>query len=209
MLYYSMLTQLGDVIKLDLDLENPIDFVKWTEKNYTYVQYNPNKPINRYGLSITSLDGGLSGIPDLDSLPEYNSKHNTNYDEKDFKVFTEVYYKNIALQNALEPIKDSIFRSHVLKLSSGGFFPVHRDVLISNFNSCRILFPLRNTKSPNSFFILDDKILSLDEGTGYFLNTAKLHTVFNASSFDAYWIIVNVNLNESTYKKIINLVKII
>jgi len=207
MLYYSLLTQLGDVIELDLEIKDPIDFVEWTEENYTYVQYNPNKSINRYGLSITSLDGGLSGIPDLDSLSEYNKKYNTNYDEKDFTVFTDVYYKNISLQNALEPIKDFIFRSHIIKLSPGGFFPIHRDVLISDFKSCRILFPLRNTKTPNSFLILDDKILSLDEGNGYFLNTAKLHTVFNASSIDAYWIVVNINLEEFSYKKIMNLLR--
>ena len=43
-------------------------FVAWTEENFEYVQYNPRKPINRYGLSVTSLDGGCSCIPDLDSL---------------------------------------------------------------------------------------------------------------------------------------------
>ena len=36
--------------------------------------YNVRKPNNRWGLSITSLDGGLSGIPDLDSVYEYNKK---------------------------------------------------------------------------------------------------------------------------------------
>ncbi|MBX3032387.1 MAG: hypothetical protein KF865_00555 [Bdellovibrionaceae bacterium] len=34
--------------------------------------YNPRKNIARQGLSLTSLDGGLGGIPDLDSLMEYN-----------------------------------------------------------------------------------------------------------------------------------------
>ena len=37
--------------------------------------YNVKKPNNRWGLSITSLDGGLGGIPDLDSLSEYNNRH--------------------------------------------------------------------------------------------------------------------------------------
>ena len=40
--------------------------------------YNLRKSHQRWGLSITSLDGGLSGIPDLDSLYEYNKKNGTN-----------------------------------------------------------------------------------------------------------------------------------
>ena len=68
-----------------LDLPaSPIDTkasdVKW-------VQYNPRKPIARWGASITSLDGGTSGIPDLDSLKEYNKEHGTDYTEKDASQF--------------------------------------------------------------------------------------------------------------------------
>ena len=36
-----------------------------------WVRYNPKKPNNRWGLSVTSLDGGLSGIPDLTSLKDW------------------------------------------------------------------------------------------------------------------------------------------
>ena len=36
--------------------------------NNAWCPYNVKKPNNRWGLSITSLDGNLSGIPDLDSL---------------------------------------------------------------------------------------------------------------------------------------------
>ena len=39
-------------------------------------KYNPNKLNNRWGLSITSIDGGLSGIPDLTSLRDYEIQNN-------------------------------------------------------------------------------------------------------------------------------------
>tara|TARA_B100001057_G_C22729505_1_gene903164 strand:+ start:556 stop:834 length:279 start_codon:yes stop_codon:yes gene_type:complete len=42
--------------------------------NNDWKRYNPNKPNNRWGLSITSLDGGLSGIPDLTSLKTYEEE---------------------------------------------------------------------------------------------------------------------------------------
>ena len=72
---YQTITQYGDFIRLAFDF-NSTAYIKWTEENFDYVKYNPRKPIARYGLSLTSLDGGLSGIPDLDSLHEYNQENN-------------------------------------------------------------------------------------------------------------------------------------
>ena len=71
----------GDVLPLKFKL----DYKKF-EKGLKlfddkWVQYNPRKNIPREGLSITSLDGGFSGIPDLDSLKEYNEQHNIYIDE--------------------------------------------------------------------------------------------------------------------------------
>ena len=60
---YSNLTAYGHFCPTKLHIRNPQKFVAWTEENFTYVRYNPRKPIERYGLSITSLDGGLSGNP--------------------------------------------------------------------------------------------------------------------------------------------------
>ena len=62
----------GDIIPLNYKL----DYKKFEEGlelfKDKWVQYNPRKKIARYGLSITSLDGGFSGRPDLDSIREYN-----------------------------------------------------------------------------------------------------------------------------------------
>ena len=67
---YTALSEYGDVFELRRELWNPDKFVQWTEDNFEYVRYNPRKNVPRYGLSITSLDGGVSGVPDLDSLYE-------------------------------------------------------------------------------------------------------------------------------------------
>ena len=74
---YQTITQYGDFIRLGFNFDSKT-YIKWTEENFDYVKYNPRKPIARYGLSLTSLDGGLSGIPDLDSLHEYNQENKTN-----------------------------------------------------------------------------------------------------------------------------------
>ena len=72
---YETLIQMGNIYELNFS----IDIVALLEQLKTFqdqwVQYNPYKPnINRQGLSITSLDGGLSGIPDLYSLSEYQQR---------------------------------------------------------------------------------------------------------------------------------------
>ena len=62
------LSNLGDVVPLNISVN-----IEKTRKELEYFkdewkQYNPRKPNPRQGLSITSYDGKLSGIPDLDSI---------------------------------------------------------------------------------------------------------------------------------------------
>jgi hypothetical protein len=199
---YNHLTVFGSFYATKHKMEDTKNFVEWTEENYNYVKYNPRKNINREGLSITSLDGKLSGIPDLDSLLEYNSENNTMYREKDFRTPTPVYYWQ-SLKNLLDPIKDDIFRSHILKINSGGYFPPHRDFYGMRVDCFRIIIPLINCDPPHFTFLLEDKILSWTEGHMYFLDTAKMHYLFNTNSNPAYMIVLNVDLNKHSIDYII------
>src|SRR6056300_469298 len=121
---YGTITQYGNFIELDVTTDAE-KLVAWAN-DFEWVKYNPRKDVNRWGLSLTSLDGGLSGIPDLDSIYEYNKENNTNYGERDFVVKTPAYYYN-SLQTLIDPIEQHIFRSHIIRLDPGGFFPAHRD----------------------------------------------------------------------------------
>ena len=69
-----------------IELSIPFGVVDLATLNW--VPYNPREKIERYGCSITSLDGNDSGIPDLDSVLEYNFENATTYEEKDFRVQT-------------------------------------------------------------------------------------------------------------------------
>lgn len=196
---YSYLTAYGSIYETTHFISDSEQFVDWSEKEFTYVQYNLRKDIRRYGLSITSLDGGVSGIPDLDSLYEYNKENNTRYSERAFRSFTPVFnFKS--LKNILEPIKKYLFRSHVLKLDPGGFFPPHRDFRGMNIDSFRLIIPLKNLNPPGFNFILEDKLVHWSYGTVYFVDTAKMHYLFNASFNPSYMIVLNVDLNEETIK---------
>jgi len=196
---YNHLTVYGTVYPTSHLLKNPDKFVAWTEENFKYVHYNPRKDIRRYGLSITSLDGGLSGRPDLDSLKDYNAENGTTFSERDFVQTTPVYdYPQ--LKEILDPIKPYLFRSHVLRIDAGGYFPPHRDFGGLDIDSFRLIIPLENVRQPNFTFIVDDKIQNWTPGRVTFVDTAKMHYLFNAAFHPVYFIVLNVELNETTLK---------
>ena len=56
--------------------------------------------------------------------------------------------------------------------------------------------PLRNVNPPQFNFILDGKQLHWDIGRMYFVDTLKMHYLFNSSFTDSYWLIVNVAAND-------------
>ena len=194
---YNSLLSFGDLIplKLKCDVKKLFDE---TEK-FVYLKYNPRKDIERYGLSITSLDGSLNGV-DLDSIKEYNKENNTEYDELSFNKFTEVYHTSSEIQKIVDPFKDLIGKSHILSLQEGGYFPPHRDlpVYVEQQNSLRILVPLKGCNPPVMYFMYEDKPLHFEHGRAYFLNTNKSHNLFSFKGSDM--IVLNIKTNEVVYK---------
>ena len=129
----------------------------WTEERFKYVQYNTSRPdIRREGLSITSLDGGVTGRPDLDTL--YHADGKGRYDEMDFKVRTPVA-EHPEIKKLLDHFGDNVGRSHILKINPGGYFPSHRDFRKQLFDTFRIIVPLLDTDYPSFTFMLEDPTL--------------------------------------------------
>jgi len=194
---YNSLLSFGDLIplKLKCDVKKLFD----ETEEFVYLKYNPRKDIERYGLSITSLDGSLNGI-DLDSIKEYNKENNTEYDELSFNKFTKVYHTSSEIQKIVEPFKNHIGRSHILSLQEGGYFPPHRDlpVYVEQQNSLRILVPLKGCNPPDMYFMYEDKPLHFEHGRAYFLNTNKSHNLFSFKGSDM--IVLNIRTNEEVYK---------
>jgi hypothetical protein len=201
-LLYNYLCQYGSVYELKLKINSPKEFIKWTEENFKYVQYNPRKLNNRLGLSITSLDGGISGIPDLDSLHEYNKENNTTYSEESFTALTSVY-EYPSIKNAFSLFKDDTCRTHIIKLNPGGFFPPHRD-LVGNFDTFRLVVPLDNVNPPFCNFVVDGVTQNFTEGKFYFVDTAKLHYLFNSSFLPSYWIVANIKTSINSVTTVLN-----
>lgn len=168
-----------------------------------WVQYNKRKPlIRRQGLSVTSLDGGFSGVPDLDSLREFNRDNGTSYQEADFNKRTSITRSIPETLNILDSFPaGTIGRCHFLRLDAGGFFPPHRDNgLLLPVGTFRLLVPLIDFSGDGQHVWLQEgRPLHLRAGTTYFLNTTKVHSLFSFSD-RCEMFVVNVIATESAIR---------
>lgn len=197
---YDSLARYGDCYELNLNLDVKNTLKKLEVYSSQWVPYNPRKKIPRYGLSITSFDGGLSGIPDLDSIREYNIKNNLNLDETDFNQKTELWP---LVSDALQPFEKHLGRTHFIRMDRTGCFPPHRDQYSRDLNSFRLFIPIEGCNPPDNYFILDEKILRFNHGKVYFINTCKEHTVFTTGSASMF-AVANVILSQESIDAVLS-----
>ena len=197
-LYNSLITY-GQKFPTNLYM-NPQEVMKDLEDfSEEWKPYNPRKKIAREGLSVTSLDGGLSGIPDLDSIREYCIKNQVILGEHSFNQETPV--ANI-VRTYLDPFKGHVGRSHFIRMGKGGHFPPHRDDRRASVNNMRLFVPIKDCNPPKTFFMLDREPLYFDHGRAYFINTCMEHTLF--SCYPSLFLVMNVAVNEETVKTLLN-----
>ena len=197
-LYNSLITY-GQKFPTNLYM-NPQEVMKDLEDfSEEWKPYNPRKKIAREGLSVTSLDGGLSGIPDLDSIREYCIKNQVILGEHSFNQETPV--ANI-VRTYLDPFKGYVGRSHFIRMEEGGHFPPHRDDRRASVNNMRLFVPIKDCNPPKTFFMLDREPLYFDHGRAYFINTCMEHTLF--SCYPSLFLVMNVAVNEQTVQTLLD-----
>lgn len=185
------LSALEDCIQLNLPaVDVDLDSLQW-------VQYNPRKAIGRWGASLTSLDGGMSGTPDLDSVYEFNQLKGTQYREVDFKVWTPQSKPFRFMGDLFE-----IGRSHIIRLDAGGYFPYHRDADKDTF---RLLYCIRNCNPLNMVWIQDRMTLAFEDRRWYYINTKKSHAVFSfqGCEFAVFNVVNGLRSHESLYNSMV------
>jgi hypothetical protein len=198
----NLFSSFGDVIELNFPTFDLVRTQEILDHHPGWQRYNPRKNIPRYGLSITSLDGGYSGIPDLDSLSEYNRENNTTYSDKDFTVRTDIANQIPEVPFLLDAFSAGLGRCHFLRLDAGGFFPPHRDNGHSvPSKNIRIIVPLLNTGPKQWKWLQEDQVLHLEAGKAYCINTTKVHSVYSFVD-NCVIMVMNVVANNSTIKAV-------
>ena len=177
----DFITMYGDVVRLQFPIWScgPITNILLNHPGWQI--YQPQKPgYNRFGLSVTSLDGGFSGEPDLYSLRDYYKDTGKSFTEVHFKRRTNIVDFIPELNPLLDFFEPGTGRCHFLRLDKGGFFPPHRDNgAVIQAESFRILVPINNFNINDMKWIQEEQILNLTLGQVYFINTSKLHSLFS------------------------------
>jgi hypothetical protein len=143
-------------------------------------KYNPNKPNNRWGLSVTSIDGGLHGIPDLTSLRDWELQTGEVIHNHDLNVPTPVWEQCPTLQKILKPWAKWLGRCHFLRMDRGSFFPDHFDINKEDYSYDEVRFVGFVKCNEYDFkWIYDDKIIKGNPGSLWYFNGNKRHSVFS------------------------------
>ena len=194
----------GEVVELDFP-KMDLNLVKNVlDKHTGWKPYQPHKSgYNRFGLSVTSLDGQYSGEPDLYSLREWQKITCNSYNEMSFKKRTNIVQFLPELNEFLNFWEPKLGRTHFLRLDKGGFFPPHRDngalVAVPSF---RIIVPIYNFGVNDMKWIHDEKITRLELGATYFLNTSRLHSVFSFVD-NCLMLVLNVGTDQHILEKMV------
>jgi hypothetical protein len=199
----------GDLIELGFDTVDVNAYKDLILNHPGWRQYNSYKDgYNRYGLSITSLDGGYSGVPDLESLMEYYVHTKELYYDRDFKVRTPLSYEIPAIAELCDFFGEDLSRSHFLRLDKGGFFPPHRDHNFGRTNDMfRIIIPFYNFHASNMTWVFDGKVVELKEGITYFMNTTKAHSLFSYVD-GCIMLVLNVSATEDTMNRLVRKMRV-
>ncbi|MDE0092275.1 MAG: hypothetical protein OXN83_03200 [Oligoflexia bacterium] len=193
-IFNSILSSLGEVCPLEIAFDDSLLKKQLKPYHDKWVPYNRSKPdYKRYGLSLFSLDGGISGVIDLNSLLEYNRKNQTDYSELSFRVPT-CYWKELSsLSEPLKGIEKNLGRSHLIRLDNGGFFPPHRDLEGNTFR----LIAFFNSEPDTLAFLLDDKKIYFLPNRLYFFNARRTHSLFSFKD-NTILLVLNVEYSEDS-----------
>ena len=199
----EFITNFGQVVEFDFPLWDCLRAQSILDKHPGWVRYQPHKPNNRWGLSVTSLDGNFSGVPDLYSLREWNEMSSTTYSEADFKARTNIVEFIPELNPFLDFFGNSLGRAHFLRLDSGGFFPPHRDNgAIVDSPTFRIIVPINNFGKHQMKWIQEEQILPLEMGKTYFINTTRPHSLFSFTD-NCTMLVLNVIASKEVLDKLV------
>jgi len=200
----EFITHWGEVVELDFPKMDLHKVKELCDKHPGWVRYQEHKmPNNRWGLSVTSLDGGFSGKPDLYSLREWREMHGESFGEGDFTKRTNVCSFLPELDQFLNFWTPYLGRTHFLRLDKGGFFPPHRDNgAFIDAPTFRILVPIYNFGINDMKWIQDEKVLNLQLGATYFINTSRLHSLFSFVD-NCLMLVLNVCADEMMLQKMV------
>jgi len=185
-----------------------LEELKPFEKDWKRYNYNTKKPNNRWGLSVTSIDGGLHGVPDLSSLRDWETQTGQVIHNHDINVPTDVWKKCPTLQTILEPWKPWLGRCHFLRMDRGSYFPEHFDINKEDYSYDEVRFVGFVKSNEYDFkWIYDDRVIKRNSGSLWYFNGNKKHCVFSFSD-GIVLLVMCLKFDKQLFKKMLDYGKV-
>ena len=178
-------------------------------EGYEWKRYCPEKKDNnRWGLSVTSLDGKLTGIPDLNSLRDYYEETGQVVRNRDINTLTEVYHNSHELKKMLGGLEPWLIRTHFIRMDAGSYFPDHFDMAPMDLKNDQIrLTAFVNVNEYGFKWIYDDKIIKCNNGTVWYFNSHKRHSV-HATQDNMMILVICLRYDLKLYEYLMKIMKV-
>ena len=157
---------------------------------------------DRQGLNLVGLPGDTP--TDSLSMPEAQRRTGRSLTELDFDTPTELYYDLKSLHPILE-VFPKLGRCSLVKVNTGGWFPTHRDGILLQRKTFRIVVFLTNTNHSSYEWEHDHRIRQIEEGRAYYIDTRKTHRTHSYVP-DSIHLVMNI---PKTYENVLRVLNIL
>jgi hypothetical protein len=183
---------MGNIFPLDIWIDQSQFMSEISNYKNEWVDYLPKKdrPNNRKGLCLFGMPG--DSHKDSLSMPEARARHKKELFEEDFNQPTDLYKDLPSLHNFLDYFQP-LGRTFLLKANEGGWFPPHRDAKWIGRDTFRLVAFLNNCTKQKYNWVLEDKVIDIEMGRVYYINTRLPHHTFTMDN-DSIKLIVNVKM---------------
>lgn len=166
-----------------------------------WVDYLPrtDRPNNRLGMAITNLPGMTH--QDNPSLAQACISAGRRIREEEFNEHTMIFDKLPSLHNVLDTF-EPLGRTFLVRCGIGGHFYPHRDHHNMPREAFRLIAFLEDCSPHQYDWIHDNKIMPIEEGRVYYVNTRKIHRTMSWAKRSTH-LIINVPFNSINVQKVL------
>jgi hypothetical protein len=156
---------------------------------------------DRQGLNLVGLPGDTP--TDSLSMPEAMRRTGRKLNELDFDTPTQLYHDLPSLHPILEAFP-KLGRCSLVKVNTGGWFPAHRDGVLLQRTTFRIVVFLTNTGHAHYEWEHDHRIRQIEEGRAYYIDTRKAHRTHSYVD-DSIHLVMNIPKTYENVLRVLNM----
>jgi len=197
------LDAIGDFVPLNfkVDLFQFQQEIKKYESSWVPYLHREGVLNDRQGLNLIGLPGDTP--TDSLSMPEAQRRTGRKLSELDFDTPTELYYDLQSIHPLLN-VFPKLGRCSLVKVNTGGWFPKHRDGILLQRQTFRIVLFLTNTGHAHYEWEHDHRVRQIEEGRAYYIDTRKTHRT-HSYVHDSIHLVMNIPKTYDNVLRVLNI----